>query len=145
MYSLNNHTLLYFKTAESLTYALKVQYTTFSIYSTLSLQRFIQVLLKEHHKHLSTQIALSSDLLHIGQYIPIFVSPQLIICPLYAKRSTEQIYINMVQVIGMHSFRGQTHIIFSNYHQITVNAPITFCTKKWKECMLLSQLLMRSI
>lgn len=138
---MNNDILLYFKTAQSMNHSLKIQYLTFSLYSPLSVQRFLQVTLKEHQKHLSTQLTISSELLSIGQFIPIFVSSHMVLCPLYARRSTEQIYINMTQVIGMHSFRKQTQIIFSNYLQITVNAPITFCSKKWKECVLLQQLL----
>ncbi|UEX90907.1 hypothetical protein [Staphylococcus ratti] len=136
------NTLLYAKTSQTMTHQLDIQFSNFRINTSISMYQFLNDLLKTNHKDLTTQQHLSSELLNIGQFIPIFVTPQIVLCPLYAKRAPHQMYINMAQVIGMVSSKNQTRIFFPNNQHVVVDIPITFCSKKWKECILLTQLLM---
>ncbi|SUK12810.1 comK family protein [Staphylococcus agnetis] len=136
------NTLLYFETSCAMTHQLNIQFKHFNLHSSLTMTAFLTSLLQNHHKHYSTQLKLSSEMLNIGQFIPIFITPELILCPLFAKRSTYQVYINMTQVIGMSSIQERTRIIFNNNQHLVVEQSITFCSKKWKESLFLGQLIL---
>ncbi|NJI00876.1 hypothetical protein GLV88_10380 [Staphylococcus hyicus] len=136
------NSLLYVETPLVMTHELNIQFRYFNIHSSMSLTSFLNTLVKSHHKHLNTQIALASNMLNIGQFIPIYISPELIICPLFPKRSTYQVYINMTEVIGLTSMKNRTRIHFKQNHQFIADVSITFCLKKWKECLLLRQLML---
>ena len=70
-----------------------------------------------------------------------FITPQITLFPLKARRAPLQYYINANAIVGIKSNNDQTTIYFENATYIIVDASYTFVYKKWQESITLSHLL----
>ncbi|AVQ33317.1 hypothetical protein C7J88_03540 [Staphylococcus muscae] len=131
--------LLFIKTSHQIDQRLELYFLTHKTHTTLTLSKLMKHILKSHHKHSYTQKELTHQHLGIHHLTPIYISPQLILCPLQSHRAPIQYIINMSHVIGMSSQKSDTIIVFKQNHRITVPYPLTVCLKQWKAAQILSQ------
>lgn len=117
------------------------QYTTHQYHYPTSIMPTITYLLETYGLSLSYQTKQAKQILKIRKMVPIFITPQITLFPLKARRAPLQYYINANAIVGIKSNNDQTTIYFENATFIIVDAPYTFVYKKWQESITLSHLL----
>ena len=117
------------------------QYTTHQFHYPTSIMPTITYLLETYGLSLSYQTKQAKQILKIRKMVPIFITPQITLFPLKARRAPLQYYINANAIVGIKSNNDQTTIYFENATYIIVDAPYTFVYKKWQESITLSHLL----
>ncbi|MBA1354084.1 competence protein ComK [Staphylococcus cohnii] len=117
------------------------QYTTHQFHYPTSIMPTITYLLETYGLSLSYQTKQAKQILKIRKMVPIFITPQITLFPLKARRAPLQYYINANAIVGIKSNNDQTTIYFENATFIIVDAPYTFVYKKWQESITLSHLL----
>lgn len=117
------------------------QYTTHQFHYPTSIMPTITYLLETYGLSLSHQTKQAKQILKIRKMVPIFITPQITLFPLKARRAPLQYYINANAIVGIKSNNDQTTIYFENATFIIVDAPYTFVYKKWQESITLSHLL----
>lgn len=117
------------------------QYTTHQYHYPTSIMPTITYLLETYGLSLSYQTKQAKQILKIRKMVPIFITPQITLFPLKARRAPLQYYINANAIVGIKSNNDQTTIYFENATFIIVDAPYTFVYKKWQESITLSCLL----
>lgn len=117
------------------------QYTTHQFHYPTSIMPTITYLLETYVLSLSYQTKQAKQILKIRKMVPIFITPQITLFPLKARRAPLQYYINANAIVGIKSNNDQTTIYFENATFIIVDAPYTFVYKKWQESITLSHLL----
>lgn len=117
------------------------QYTTHQFHHPTSIMPTITYLLETYGLSLSYQTKQAKQILKIRKMVPIFITPQITLFPLKARRAPLQYYINANAIVGIKSNNDQTTIYFENATFILVDAPYTFVYKKWQESITLSHLL----
>ena len=117
------------------------QYTTHQFHYPTSIMPTITYLLETYGLSLSNQTKQAKQILKIRKMVPIFITPQITLFPLKARRAPLQYYINANAIVGIKSNNDQTTIYFENATFIIVDAPYTFVYKKWQESITLSHLL----
>ena len=117
------------------------QYTTHQFHYPTSIMPTITYLLETYGLSLSYQTKQAKQILKIRKMVPIFITPQITLFPLKARRAPLQYYINANAIVGIKSNNNQTTIYFENATFIIVDAPYTFVYKKWQESITLSHLL----
>ncbi|WP_459469852.1 competence protein ComK [Staphylococcus cohnii] len=117
------------------------QYTTHQFHYPTSIMPTITYLLETYGLSLSYQTKQAKQILKIRKMVPIFITPQITLFPLKARRAPLQYYINANAIVGIKSNNDQTTIYFENATYIIVDASYTFVYKKWQESITLSHLL----
>ncbi|WIL70646.1 competence protein ComK [Staphylococcus cohnii] len=117
------------------------QYTTHQFHYPTSIMPTITYLLETYGLSLSYQTKQAKQILKIRKMVAIFITPQITLFPLKARRAPLQYYINANAIVGIKSNNDQTTIYFENATFIIVDAPYTFVYKKWQESITLSHLL----
>lgn len=117
------------------------QYTTHQFHYPTSIMPTITYLFETYGLSLSYQTKQAKQILKIRKMVPIFITPQITLFPLKARRAPLQYYINANAIVGIKSNNDQTTIYFENATYIIVDAPYTFVYKKWQESITLSHLL----
>ena len=117
------------------------QYTTHQFHYPTSIMPTITYLLETYGLSLSYQTKQAKQILRIRKMVAIFITPQITLFPLKARRAPLQYYINANAIVGIKSNNDQTTIYFENATFIIVDAPYTFVYKKWQESITLSHLL----
>ncbi|MGY3480617.1 MULTISPECIES: competence protein ComK [Staphylococcus] len=117
------------------------QYTTHQFHYPTSIMPTITYLLETYGLSLSNQTKQAKQILKIRKMVPIFITPQITLFPIKARRAPLQYYINANAIVGIKSNNNQTTIYFENATFIIVDAPYTFVYKKWQESITLSHLL----
>ena len=117
------------------------QYTTHQFHYPTSIMPTLTYLLETYGLSLSYQTKQAKQILKIRKMVAIFITPQITLFPLKARRAPLQYYINANAIVGIKSNNDQTTIYFENATFIIVDAPYTFVYKKWQESITLSHLL----
>ncbi|MCE5034473.1 MULTISPECIES: competence protein ComK [Staphylococcus] len=133
--------LLYLKSVAGNEITTIGQYTTHQFHYPTSIMPTITYLLETYGLSLSYQTKQAKQILKIRKMVPIFITPQITLFPLKARRAPLQYYINANAIVGIKSNNDQTTIYFENATFIIVDAPYTFVYKKWQESITLSHLL----
>ncbi|QLK86309.1 competence protein ComK [Staphylococcus sp. 17KM0847] len=133
--------LMYIKSSNKPNYRFDIHCTTHHYSIHLTLSDILQHILNAHHKHLKTQQQYAYELLNTYHLVPIYVTSQLVLCPLQSRRASLQYYINMSQVVGMSSQNTDTIIFFPHNESLIVPYPFLFCVKKWKSAQTLIHLM----
>jgi len=133
--------LLYLKSVAGNEIITLGQYTTHQFHYPTSIMPTITYLLETYGLSLSNQTKQAKQILKIRKMVPIFITPQITLFPIKARRAPLQYYINANAIVGIKSNNDQTTIYFENATFIIVDAPYTFVYKKWQESITLSHLL----
>src|SRR5699024_788466 len=101
----------------------------------------ITYLLETYGLSLSYQTKQAKQILKIRKMVPIFITPQITLFPLKARRAPLQYYINANAIIGIKSNNDQTTIYFENATFILIDSHYTYLYKKWQVSITLSHIL----
>ncbi|EKU50289.1 competence protein ComK [Staphylococcus massiliensis] len=134
------HSLLYFTTSYSQDFQFDLYYMQQPqpVQVDMTHVNLLNMLLHKHQKSLKTQKAIAKQILNINKLLPIFVHNDLLLLPLFAKRSPINTYINLCNVVGLsQQSTNETTIHFKGNVQLSVNLPYQLLSKKWKEGLML--------
>lgn len=138
---LNKDNLLYFKTCPSTQPTIECRFTTHTISYPATPSQLISYIAHAHFLSLTQQLAMSKSILGINKFLPIYITPQLILFPLYHKRAPLQFYINARHMVGLTSKGTQTRLHFTNNHHTEIDVGYHFIHKKWLESLTLAHII----
>lgn len=84
---------------------------------------------------LEGRIKATKQVYKINKFVPVYISDQIIMQPLYSNRSWQQIYINICNVKKISKSNTGTIIMFSNNETLIVDISITRIKQYFKKCL----------